>query len=53
MHEGKHGILDGVDDIDSLFGVEEEHEHADGHEHVDEHEHADGHEHTCCDSCKK
>ena len=20
MHEGKHGILDGVDDIDDLFG---------------------------------
>lgn len=24
MHEGKHGILDGVDDIDEVFGVEED-----------------------------
>ena len=21
MHEGKHGILDGVDDIDDIFGT--------------------------------
>lgn len=25
MHEGKHGILDGVDDIDDVFGKHEEH----------------------------
>jgi len=35
MHEGKHGILDGVDDIDDIFGInpeEKEHEHD-----IDEH----------------
>ena len=26
MHEGKHGILDGLEDMDELFGLEEEHE---------------------------
>ena len=24
MHEGKHGILDGLEDMDDLFGLEEE-----------------------------
>ena len=24
MHEGKHGILDGLEDMDDLFGMEEE-----------------------------
>ena len=26
MHEGKHGILDGLEDMDDLFGLEEEDE---------------------------
>jgi hypothetical protein len=24
MHEGKHGILDGVDDMDDVFGVKDD-----------------------------
>lgn len=24
MHEGKHGILDGLEDMDELFGLEDE-----------------------------
>ncbi len=30
MHEGKHGILDGLEDMDELFGADE-HEHEEGH----------------------
>ena len=26
MHEGKHGILDGLEDMDELFGVEDDQE---------------------------
>ncbi|MCI8342370.1 MAG: hypothetical protein HFE62_04060 [Firmicutes bacterium] len=26
MHEGKHGILDGLEDMDDLFGVDDEKE---------------------------
>ena len=26
MHEGKHGILDDVDDMDDLFGIQEKEE---------------------------
>jgi len=26
MHEGKHGILDGVEDMDDLFGLEDDDE---------------------------
>ena len=26
MHEGKHGILDGLEDMDELFGLDEEQE---------------------------
>jgi len=26
MHEGKHGILDGVEDMDDLFGLEDDEE---------------------------
>ena len=44
MHEGKHGILDDVDEMDDLFGVDEEkdstkekkHDHHDDH-HDDHH----------------
>lgn len=51
MHEGKHGILDGVDDIDDVFGTNEEHkdekgEHAD--EHAKKHEHGKPHKHGGC-----
>ena len=24
MHEGKHGILDGLEDMDDLFGIDDE-----------------------------
>ena len=24
MHEGKHGILDGLEDMDDIFGIDEE-----------------------------
>ncbi len=49
MHEGHHGILDDLEDMDDLFGTEEEldengnpvkkdsHDH--GHEHKEEHKH--------------
>lgn len=40
MHEGKHGILDGVDDIDDVFGTKENHDGDD--KHTDDHTH--GHE---------
>ena len=34
MHEGKHGILDGVDDIDDVFGKKKhDHDHESGHHH--------------------
>ncbi|MDD3217613.1 MAG: hypothetical protein PHC41_01090 [Lachnospiraceae bacterium] len=26
MHEGKHGILDGLEDMDDLFGIDDEEE---------------------------
>lgn len=26
MHEGKHGILDGLEDMDDLFGLDDEEE---------------------------
>ena len=29
MHEGKHGILDGLEDMDELFGVEDDHDNED------------------------
>jgi hypothetical protein len=38
MHEGKHGLLDGVEDIDDLFGDDED-------EGSDEHDHDDGRDH--------
>ena len=38
MHEGKHGILDGVDDIDDVFGTKEEHAHKEEHGHEDKHD---------------
>ena len=28
MHEGKHGILDGLEDMDELFGVDDEEKEA-------------------------
>ncbi len=27
LHEGKHGILDGVEDMDDIFGVPDEERH--------------------------
>lgn len=53
MHEGKHGILDGVDDIDDIFGTKEktdekaEHEH----EHKDDKKKKDGHPHSSGCGC--
>lgn len=33
LHEGKHGILDGIEDMDDIFGVhDEEHHHHHHHE---------------------
>lgn len=50
MHEGKHGILDGVEDMDSLFGNEDEHDH----EHDHDHEHGDHkHDHSHDEGKKK
>ena len=50
MHEGKHGILDGVDDIDDIFGTKDEHEaepcHEAGHEAGHDHEDKDKKEKT-------
>lgn len=43
MHEGKHGILDDVDEIDDLFGSDEEGEEEDCDEH--DHEHCHCHDH--------
>ena len=43
MHEGKHGILDGVDDIDDVFGKKKEHDH--DHEHGHNHDHGHGNDH--------
>ena len=40
MHEGHHGIFDDMEDMDDLFGINEEHDH--GHHH---HEHSHNHEH--------
>ena len=31
MHEGHHGIFDDMEDMDDLFGINEEHDH--GHHH--------------------
>ncbi|MBP1736404.1 MAG: hypothetical protein H6Q60_285 [Oscillospiraceae bacterium] len=46
MHEGKHGILDGLEDMDDLFGLEdEEEEDKEGHEHGDCGCHKHKHEH--------
>jgi hypothetical protein len=39
MHEGKHGILDGVDDMDDIFGTKDEHETEAGHDHAPGHTH--------------
>ncbi|MCD2492436.1 hypothetical protein LQE92_07290 [Lacrimispora sp. NSJ-141] len=41
MHEGKHGILDGVEDMDELYGI--------GHEHSHDHEsrHTPHDRHSC------
>ena len=41
MHEGKHGILDGVDDIDDVFGTKDEHENDLEHnaDHSHDHDH--------------
>jgi len=38
MHEGLHGILDGVDDLDTLFGRKKKGKHEHKHEHEKEHE---------------
>jgi hypothetical protein len=42
MHDGKHDILDGIEDIDDLFGVDKE-EEGDGdqqdHDHNHDHDH--------------
>ncbi len=40
MHEGHHGIFDDMEDMDDLFGINEEHDH--GHEH---HHHGHNHNH--------
>lgn len=45
MHEGKHGILDDLDDMDSLFGTGEEDEsEADGHSGEHDHKRGNGHD---------
>lgn len=44
MHEGKHGIFDDMEDMDDLFGINEDHSHG-HHEHSHKHKHHD-HEHT-------
>lgn len=44
MHEGKHGILDDVDDMDDIFGTDEEEEEGgqkDKHKHKHKHNHGD------------
>ena len=49
MHEGKHGILDGVDDIDDIFGTKpkkkgkHDHDHDDNVDH--DHDHNEDHDH--------
>lgn len=47
MHEGHHGILDDIEDMDDLFGISEEHDHdhCHGHHHHD-HDHDHNHEHS-------
>jgi len=35
MHEGKHGILDDLEDLESLFGTDDEEECNHKHEHGD------------------
>ena len=40
MHEGKHGILDGLDDLDDLFGKEDKETDKENHKHGD-HKHGD------------
>jgi len=58
MHEGKHGILDGVESIDDVFGTEEDKpctcekklprcvcNDADDHDHAEGHDDAHGHSH--------
>jgi len=45
VHEGKHGILDDLDDMDSLFGTGEEDEsEADGHSGEHDHKRGNGHD---------
>lgn len=49
MHEGKHGILDGLDDMDELFGNGEDDadaNKADGQHDHDHHGHDHEHEQT-------
>jgi hypothetical protein len=40
MHEGKHGILEGVEDLDELFGDDEHKEKSDKTRREHEHEHS-------------
>lgn len=52
MHEGKHGLLEGVEDLDELFGEEELEEEGVkesdcGCEHEHHHEKKDNHCCTC------
>lgn len=44
MHEGKHGILDDVDDMDALYG-KDKHDHDHDSEHDNDHEHNHDHDH--------
>ncbi len=47
MHEGKHGILDDVDDMDDIFGTNEEEEEGgkkDKHKHKHDHGDQDHHD---------
>ena len=46
MHEGHHGIFDDMEDMDDLFGINEEHDHGHHHyKHSHNHEHHD-HKHS-------
>lgn len=45
MHEGKHGILDDLDDMDKLFGTDEDDVHEHEHDHEHDHEHNHHHDH--------
>lgn len=50
MHEGHHGILDDIEDMDDLFGIGEEHDHHHSHSHDhhdhDHHHNDDNHKHN-------